>query len=149
MCFIFYDYNNVRIIYKKCGLVSVLKEHVVDHTQFLCCDVQVSNFHLDGHHERSPLHSLQRDHVMSQKATSLPSSPHDYRGQASERSGASEYSMNDELESTWNKVLESPMFSNRPLLPYDEWNINFSELTVGTRVGIGKFQLSLHSYQII
>ncbi|KAJ1415762.1 Serine-threonine/tyrosine-protein kinase, catalytic domain [Sesbania bispinosa] len=98
----------------------------------------VSNFHLDGHHERSPLYSFHRDNVTSQKAMSLPSSPHDYRGQASERSDPSGYTAN-ELESTWNKVLESPMFNNKPLLPYDEWNIDFSELTVGTRVGIGFF----------
>ncbi|MCH95911.1 serine/threonine-protein kinase EDR1-like, partial [Trifolium medium] len=67
---------------------------------------------------------------------SLPSSPHDYRGQASERSELSRYGVNDELESTWNKVLESQMFNNKPLLPYEAWNIDFSELTVGTRVGI-------------
>lgn len=45
---------------------------------------------------------------------------------------------NDELVTTWNKVLESASFDNKPLLPYQEWNIDFSELTVGTRVGIGK-----------
>ncbi|XLR34333.1 hypothetical protein S83_062233 [Arachis hypogaea] len=88
----------------------------------------VSNFHLDGH-----------VHVNSQKAMSLPSSPHEYRGQSSERSGPSRRDVNHELESTWNKVLESPMFNNKPLLPYEEWNINFTELTVGTRVGIGFF----------
>lgn len=73
---------------------------------------------------------------------SLPSSPHDYLVQASERSGPSGYRVNDEMESTWNKVLESPMFNNKPLLPYEEWNIDFSELTVGTRVGIGKYSFS-------
>ncbi|KOM28920.1 hypothetical protein LR48_Vigan618s000200 [Vigna angularis] len=100
---------------------------------------QKSNFNLDGHQERSPLYSLHHDPVTSQKAISLPSSPHDYRGQASESSGVSEYPMNDELESTWNKVLQSPMFNDGPLLPYEEWNIDFTELTVGTRVGIGFF----------
>jgi hypothetical protein len=100
---------------------------------------QLSNFHVDGHDERSTIYSFQRDQVTSQKAMSLPSSPHDYRGQASERSERSRYGVNDELESTWNKVLESQMFNNKPLLPYEAWNIDFSELTVGTRVGIGKF----------
>ncbi|KAJ7948444.1 putative Protein kinase [Quillaja saponaria] len=104
----------------------------------------VSNFHLDGHDEISgvsALYTLQRQHqqLSSQKAISLPSSPHDYRSQTSERSGPSEYVVNDELVSTWNKILESPMFNNKPLLPYQEWNIDFSELTVGTRVGIGFF----------
>ncbi|XP_004487152.1 serine/threonine-protein kinase EDR1 isoform X2 [Cicer arietinum] len=99
----------------------------------------VSNFHLDGHDERSTLYSFQRDQLTSQKAMSLPSSPHDYRSQASERSELSRYGVNDEMESTWNKVLESLMFNNKPLLPYEAWNIDFSELTVGTRVGIGFF----------
>ena len=80
-----------------------------------------------------------QDPIGSQKAMSLPSSPHDYRSQNSERSGCSGYVVNDELVSTWNKVLQSSMFNNQPLLPYQEWNIDFSELTVGTRVGIGKY----------
>ncbi|XP_029130878.1 probable serine/threonine-protein kinase SIS8 isoform X5 [Cajanus cajan] len=80
-----------------------------------------------------------RDQGTSQKAMSLPSSPHDYRSHASERSGPSRYGVHDEMESTWNKVLESPMFNDKPLLPYEKWNIDFSELTVGTRVGIGFF----------
>ncbi|KAG4980373.1 hypothetical protein JHK85_034331 [Glycine max] len=118
---------------------SSLSHSPIDRTSSLDLQKNVSNFHLDGHHERSPLYLLHRDPVTSQKAMSLPSSPHDYRVQASERSEASEYTTNDELESTWNKILESPMFSNRPLLPYEEWNIDFTELNVGTRVGIGFF----------
>ncbi|CAI0449109.1 unnamed protein product [Linum tenue] len=70
---------------------------------------------------------------------SLPSSPHGYSSQTVERVKPSGYSAKDELVTTWNKVLESPMFQNKPLLPYDEWNIDFSEITVGTRVGIGFF----------
>lgn len=99
---------------------------------------QLSNFRLDGH-ETSPLYPLYRDNVPSQKAVSLPSSPHDYRRQTSETSRPLGYELNDELESTWNKILESSMADNKPLLPYEEWNIDFSELTVGTRVGIGTF----------
>ncbi|XP_024638131.1 serine/threonine-protein kinase EDR1 isoform X2 [Medicago truncatula] len=98
----------------------------------------LSNFRLDGH-ETSPLYPLYRDNVPSQKAVSLPSSPHDYRRQTSETSRPLGYELNDELESTWNKILESSMADNKPLLPYEEWNIDFSELTVGTRVGIGFF----------
>ncbi|PON43112.1 Mitogen-activated protein kinase kinase kinase [Parasponia andersonii] len=82
---------------------------------------------------------LKNDQIGSQKAMSLPSSPHDYRSQNSERCGHSGYVVTDELVSTWNKVLQSSMFNNKPLLPYQEWNIDFSELTVGTRVGIGFF----------
>ncbi|GLT49763.1 hypothetical protein SLA2020_232970 [Shorea laevis] len=80
-----------------------------------------------------------REQLNSHKAVSLPSSPHTYRNETSERSGPSDYVLDDEMVSTWKKVLESPMFNNKPLLPYSEWNINFSELTVGTRVGIGFF----------
>ncbi|XP_024026564.1 serine/threonine-protein kinase EDR1 [Morus notabilis] len=89
--------------------------------------------------DRNRSSDLQNNEQISQKAISLPSYPHDYRRQISERSGHSGYLANDELVSTWNKVLQSSMFNNKPLLPYEEWNIDFSELTVGTRVGIGFF----------
>jgi len=39
----------------------------------------------------------------------------------------------------WNKVFQSSPFLNKPLLPFEEWNIDFSEITIGTRVGIGFF----------
>ncbi|XP_019423487.1 PREDICTED: serine/threonine-protein kinase EDR1-like isoform X1 [Lupinus angustifolius] len=97
------------------------------------------SFNRDGYNGSSALYSRQLGQVTSQTAMSLPSSPHDYGGQASDRSGPSGQGMNDEMESTWNRVLESPMFNNKPLLPYEGWNIDFSELTVGTRVGIGFF----------
>ncbi|XP_035538820.1 serine/threonine-protein kinase EDR1-like isoform X4 [Juglans regia] len=103
----------------------------------------VASFHRDGHRdissERSALFSLPLDQISSQGAVSLPSSPNEYRRQTSERSEHPEYGGNDELVSAWNKVLDSPMFQNKPLLPFEEWNIDFSELTVGTRVGIGFF----------
>ncbi|KAL2474021.1 Mitogen activated protein kinase kinase kinase-related [Forsythia ovata] len=63
--------------------------------------------------------------------------PHEFRSQVPERSGT--HRVNEEVVSTWNRILELPMFQNRPLLPFEEWNIAFSELTVGTRVGIGFF----------
>ncbi|XP_024961096.1 serine/threonine-protein kinase EDR1-like [Cynara cardunculus var. scolymus] len=97
-----------------------------------------SDFRTEQHDGRS-LYSLQREHVTSQKAMSLPSSPHEFRHPASGRPGISDGMVPDETVSTWNKILDSPMFQNKPLLPYQEWNIDFSELTVGTRVGIGFF----------
>ncbi|KAJ4976744.1 hypothetical protein NE237_001850 [Protea cynaroides] len=109
-----------------------------------CRDSQqtVTNFHLDRHDgipgEGSPTY-LPRRQTNSQKATSLPSSPHQFTGQSSERIGPSNYGGNEEMVSTWNKVLESSKYLNKPLLPFEEWNIDFSELTVGTRVGIGFF----------
>ncbi|TXG55032.1 hypothetical protein EZV62_020288 [Acer yangbiense] len=106
-------------------------------------ELGVSNLHLSGHDSisggRSVLYNLSGGQINSQKAISLPSSPHQYRSHAAERGGSSGYMVNAELVSTWNKVLESPMFQNKPLLAYEEWSIDFSELTVGTRVGIGFF----------
>lgn len=67
---------------------------------------------------------------------SLPSSPYEFRNQTPERSGIPR--VNEEMVSTWNRVLDLPMFQKKPLLPFEEWNIDFSELTVGTRVGIGE-----------
>ncbi|KAL1363164.1 serine/threonine-protein kinase EDR1-like isoform X3 [Arachis stenosperma] len=104
---------------------SSLSNSLNDRTSGPDLQRNLSNFH--GHGDSS------------QKAMSLPSSPHDYRGQAPERGGPSGYGVNAKLELTWNKVLESQMFNNKPLLPFEEWNIDFSELTVGTRVGIGFF----------
>ncbi|XP_055822525.1 probable serine/threonine-protein kinase SIS8 isoform X3 [Solanum dulcamara] len=98
----------------------------------------VSDFHHDEHEisgGQSSMFALSREHTSSQKAISLPSSPHEFRRQAPEGRGQ----MNDKMVSTWNRILESPMFLNKPLLPFEEWNIDFSELTVGTRVGIGFF----------
>ncbi|KAA8526288.1 hypothetical protein F0562_008509 [Nyssa sinensis] len=103
----------------------------------------VSDFQLDDHHEipggGSALYSLPREQMSSQKAISLPSSPHEFRAQTLDRGGPSDYIFNDETVTTWNKILELPMFENKPLLPFPEWNIDFTELTVGTRVGIGFF----------
>ncbi|XP_043701429.1 serine/threonine-protein kinase EDR1-like isoform X2 [Telopea speciosissima] len=109
-----------------------------------CSDPQqnVPIFQLDRHDEilgEGSAAYLPRRQINSQKATSLPSSPIQFRGQGSERSGPSNFGETAELVSTWNKVLESSKFLKRPLLPFEEWNIDFSELTVGTRVGIGFF----------
>ncbi|CAI0461099.1 unnamed protein product [Linum tenue] len=116
---------------------SVEKDNSSDHQKNL------TNFDPDGRNDissrRPSLCALQVAHKNSQKAISLPSSPHEYSSQTLERVGPSGYSTNDELVTTWNKVLESQMLQNKPLLPYDEWNIDFSEITVGTRVGIGFF----------
>lgn len=85
----------------------------------------------------SPLYAHPREQ-MNQKAISLPSSPHEFRSQTTDRGGTSDSKVSAETVSTWIKVLESPMFQNKPLLPYQEWNIDYRELTVGTRVGIGE-----------
>ncbi|XP_028551430.1 serine/threonine-protein kinase EDR1 isoform X6 [Dendrobium catenatum] len=82
--------------------------------------------------------SLRLQTNSTQKAVSLPSSPHEFGGQDSERSDSSHFLRTEDFESTWNNVLQSH-FLNKPLLPFEEWCIDFSELTVGTRVGIGFF----------
>ncbi|KAI3958269.1 hypothetical protein MKW92_002001 [Papaver armeniacum] len=103
----------------------------------------VSNFDADGNDEvsiGSPApYDICRKQFSSQKAISLPSSPHQFRGQSSDRSEPTTMVRNPRLISTWNKVLESSKFQNNPVLPFHEWNIDFSELTVGIRVGIGFF----------
>lgn len=66
---------------------------------------------------------------------SLPSSPHEYGGPTSE---GGHFLRTEVMESNLNKILQSSTLMNKPILPFDEWNIEFSELTVGTRVGIGK-----------
>ncbi|XP_073393320.1 probable serine/threonine-protein kinase SIS8 isoform X2 [Physcomitrium patens] len=40
---------------------------------------------------------------------------------------------------SWNLSLQSPSLPSRPLMPFEEWNIAFSELRIGVRVGIGSF----------
>ncbi|XP_055800737.1 serine/threonine-protein kinase EDR1-like isoform X2 [Solanum dulcamara] len=97
--------------------------------------VENSSYH-HASNNRDAASDLKKD-MSSQRAMSLPSSPHELRRQVPERSGPDR--MNDELVSTWNRILESHMYLNKPLLPFEEWNIDFSELTVGTRVGIGFF----------
>nr|GMC64347.1 serine/threonine-protein kinase EDR1-like isoform X1 [Ipomoea batatas] len=100
-----------------------------------------SDFHsddLDGMSgKRANLFAYSREHMSSQKAMSLPSYPHEFSSQTPQSSLALDHRANEEMVSTWNRVLESPMFQNKPLLPFEEWNIDFSELTVGIRVGIG------------
>ncbi|KAL2937401.1 putative serine/threonine-protein kinase SIS8 [Bienertia sinuspersici] len=105
-------------------------------------ETNASDFHLGNRDEisgaRSALYVLHGEQS-SQKAISLPSSPHQYRSGTPDRNITSEQTPTDEMVSTWNKILEARMYRDNSLLPYEEWNIEFSELTVGTRVGIGFF----------
>ncbi|KAL9256557.1 putative serine/threonine-protein kinase SIS8 [Drosera capensis] len=86
---------------------------------------------------RSSLHAFDGE-ASPQRAMSLPSSPHNFGGLGLQRN-PHEHATNDVMVCAWNKILESGMFDDKPLLPFQEWNIDFSELTVGTRVGIGFF----------
>ncbi|KAG1335252.1 serine/threonine-protein kinase EDR1 [Cocos nucifera] len=101
----------------------------------------VSSYCSDGHDEvsRGMPGAYNSSRRQTQKAISLPSSPNEFRGHASDISGVSDFLSTEDLISTWNKVLKSSLYWNKPLLPFQEWNIEFSELTVGTRVGIGFF----------
>lgn len=102
--------------------------------------IQASDFRLGNRDEisgaRSALYALHGEQS-SQKAVSLPSSPHQYRTRTLENMTSGQ-APSDEMVSTWNSILEARMYRDKSLLPYDEWNIDFTELTVGTRVGIGK-----------
>uniref|UniRef100_A0A803N7J1 Protein kinase domain-containing protein n=1 Tax=Chenopodium quinoa TaxID=63459 RepID=A0A803N7J1_CHEQI len=104
-------------------------------------ETNASDFRLGNRDEisgaRSALYALHGEQS-TQKAVSLPSSPHQYMSRTLERNMTSGQAPSDEMVSTWNKILEARMYRDKSLLPYDEWNIDFSELTVGTRVGIGK-----------
>ncbi|KAD7117284.1 hypothetical protein E3N88_04552 [Mikania micrantha] len=124
----------VRAMNEKLKQNRLLREQVESRLQ----NVDLNKDDPEHEHDGTPLYSLKREHMSSQKAMSLPTSPHELRNpKASDV--ISDAMVRDKTVSTWNKILDSPMFQNKPLLPYQEWNIDFSELTVGTRVGIGFF----------
>ncbi|XP_041994279.1 serine/threonine-protein kinase EDR1-like isoform X1 [Salvia splendens] len=103
----------------------------------------VSRFNPDPHdglYGQKPLtYNLPLKQLHSQKAISLPSSPQRFSKKGYLMSDTSEICSSPDMMSTFNKVLESSKFLNQPLLPFEEWNIDFSELTIGARVGIGFF----------
>ncbi|KAG8058584.1 hypothetical protein GUJ93_ZPchr0002g25575 [Zizania palustris] len=80
-----------------------------------------------------------RRQVSNQKAVSLPSLPHQLHSHGSDLIRSAEFLTAADLMSTWNRVLQSSPFLNKPLLRYEECHIEFSEITVGTRVGRGSF----------
>ncbi|GAA0161002.1 non-receptor serine/threonine protein kinase [Lithospermum erythrorhizon] len=97
----------------------------------------VSEFHPDNHdslygQKRAP-YNFRRKQPNQQRAMSMPSSPH-YLGNGVKE--AAEIFGGSHIISTLDKVFESKTFS-KPLLPFQEWNIDFSEISVGRRVGIG------------
>ncbi|KAJ8549479.1 hypothetical protein K7X08_033186 [Anisodus acutangulus] len=100
---------------------------------------QVPNFRPDdlntGNGEKGQAQNLHSKCLTSDKAISLPSSPRwSYgRGKAAGIFGS------PDMMSRLDKVIESSRILNKPLLPFDEWNIDFSEITIGARVGIGFF----------
>ncbi|KAG5517056.1 hypothetical protein RHGRI_037715 [Rhododendron griersonianum] len=106
-------------------------------------DPNVSTFHPHDHDEtsgeKSTAYYFHRKQMCLKNAISLPSSHHQSRERVSRMCEATELSGSADMISSWNKVLESSNISDKLLLPFQEWNIDFSELTVGTRVGIGFF----------
>ncbi|KAL2475187.1 Mitogen activated protein kinase kinase kinase-related [Abeliophyllum distichum] len=103
----------------------------------------LSRFSPDDHdgiyREKPKKHSVHGKQISSHKAISLPTSPQCFGNQASLRGEASAIFASPDMMSTFNKVLESSKILKKPLLPFQEWNIDFSEITIGTRVGIGFF----------
>ncbi|KAM3362123.1 serine/threonine-protein kinase EDR1 isoform X1 [Capsicum galapagoense] len=85
--------------------------------------------------EKGQPQHFHRKSLTSDKAISLPSSPRwSYgRGKTAGIFGS------PDMLSRLDKVIESSRILNKPLLPFDEWNIDFSEISIGARVGIGFF----------
>ncbi|KAL1555987.1 putative serine/threonine-protein kinase SIS8 isoform X2 [Salvia divinorum] len=112
-----------------------------------CSDLRgsVSRFNPDAHdglYGQKPLTyklPLNLKQLHSHKAISMPSSPQRFSNKASLTSDTPENFASPDMMSTFSKVLESSKFLNQPLLPFEEWNIDFSEITIGARVGIGFF----------
>nr|GLL45860.1 serine/threonine-protein kinase EDR1-like isoform X2 [Ipomoea trifida]GMD87733.1 serine/threonine-protein kinase EDR1-like isoform X1 [Ipomoea batatas] len=100
-------------------------------------------FHRDYHDEdsgrSSQAYDFQRMQINSHKAISLPSSPQYKKNQVPGMADGSGVFKNPDIISRFDKVLESSKLVNKPLLPYEEWNIDFSEINIGIRVGIGFF----------
>ncbi|XP_047333865.1 serine/threonine-protein kinase EDR1-like [Impatiens glandulifera] len=119
----------------------LLREQVDDKSIGADQQKEVSNFGQHNHDKPSLRRTVSyaNSAESSHKAISLPTSPHEYRSQASQNIGTLNYNASTETVSTWNRVLELPLFQDKPLLPFQEWNIDYEELTVGTRVGIGFF----------
>ncbi|GLJ15497.1 hypothetical protein SUGI_0254480 [Cryptomeria japonica] len=74
----------------------------------------------------------------SHRAISVPSSPREFQKNLVSVRGM-DHSKSVDIITSWNRVLESSPLTSKPLLPFLEWNIDFSELRVGVRVGIGSF----------
>ncbi|XP_019175976.1 PREDICTED: serine/threonine-protein kinase EDR1-like isoform X2 [Ipomoea nil] len=100
-------------------------------------------FHRDEHDEdsgrSSRAYDFQRRQINSHKAISLPSSPQYIKNQIPGMADGSGVFKNPDMISRFDEVLESSKLVNKPLLPYEEWNIDFSEINIGIRVGIGFF----------
>ncbi len=48
---------------------------------------------------------------------------------------------------SWSLTEHSHSLLNQPLMPYSEWTIDFSELRIGVRVGIGKLSDGIQGFQ--
>ncbi|KAI7733957.1 hypothetical protein M8C21_031963 [Ambrosia artemisiifolia] len=91
------------------------------------------------HQENASASCNHRRQISCPKAFSLPTSPHNYHVPGSEICETDKSEGNFDMNTAWNKLLESALLGNEPLFPYHEWNIDYSELTIGSRVGIGFF----------
>ena len=112
---------------------------------FVSINFQVSKLHPDHRGERVMGYNFHEKQMNSQKAISLPSSPRYFTHHASGRCEAKESIRGPDMISTMNKMLEIPKILNKKLFPFEEWNIEFSELTIHTRIGIGMPCLVKHN----
>lgn len=101
----------------------------------------MSRFNPDDHEgvygQKSLTHNFHLKRISSHKAMSLPSSPKHFANQSSLRGVETEFFVSPEMMATFNRVLESSNIPNKPLLPFEEWKIDISEIAIGSRVGIG------------
>ncbi|KAL6557423.1 hypothetical protein OROMI_017773 [Orobanche minor] len=67
---------------------------------------------------------------------SLPSSPRYFTKYASGRGEAEEILRGADMISRTNRMVEVAKVLNKQLFPFQEWNIEFSGLTVGMRIEI-------------
>ncbi len=50
---------------------------------------------------------------------------------------------------SWSLTEHSHSLLNQPLMPYSEWTIDFSELRIGVRVGIGKLSVGSRDFRFV
>ncbi|KAK3007214.1 hypothetical protein RJ639_017500 [Escallonia herrerae] len=100
-------------------------------------DLRLDHDEISG--DKSTSYILQKKQFSSEKAISLPSSPHHFRSHASGSGEAKEFLGSANVTSAWNIALDSSKILNNQLFPFKEWNIDFSELNYGPRIGIGFF----------
>lgn len=116
---------------EKSATADEKEQNVSDNLSKYAADFAVGDEGIDSR-GRKPESSSSKDlNKTSQSGLSVPSCPQEFQKTSSSKS--------IEMINSWNRVLQSSTHTSKPLLPFPEWNIDFSELKMGVRVGIGSF----------